>query len=115
MRCRVKHSVTANTKLLRRWPSPADGRPNVATSASASQNAICAPNVIAATPAPPRLITKRELSQIVPYTSQHILRLEKMGKFPRRVQVGANRVAWLLSEIEAWVASRVAERDSFIR
>jgi prophage regulatory protein len=32
---------------------------------------------------------------MVPYTPQHILRLEKEGKFPRRVQVGPNRVAWL--------------------
>ena len=62
-----------------------------------------------------RLITKQELRPIVPYTPQHILRLEKQGKFPRRVQVGANRVAWLSSEVEAWVAARVAERDNFIR
>ncbi len=60
---------------------------------------------------PSRLITKAELRRIVPYTPQHILRLEKRGMFPRRVQVGANRVGWLLSEIEDWVAARVAERD----
>jgi hypothetical protein len=29
---------------------------------------------------PNRLITKRELRQVVPYTPQHILRLEKEGK-----------------------------------
>ena len=62
-----------------------------------------------------RLITRRELCQIVPYTPQHILRLEKAGKFPRRVQVGPNRVAWLESEVEAWVAARVAERDTVVR
>lgn len=58
-----------------------------------------------------RLITKSELLAIVPYTPQHILRLEKRGLFPRRIQVGPNRVAWLLSEIEEWVAARVSERD----
>lgn len=58
-----------------------------------------------------RLITRSVLLAIVPYTPQHILRLEKRGLFPRRVQVGANRVAWLLSEIEAWIALRVSERD----
>lgn len=61
---------------------------------------------------PPRLITKAELRRMVPYTPQHILRLEKRGLFPRRVQVGPNRVAWLLSEIEEWVAARVSERDA---
>jgi len=60
----------------------------------------------------PRLITRRDLRLIVPYTPQHILRLEKLGRFPRRVRVGANRVAWLQSEIEAWIAARVAERTS---
>jgi prophage regulatory protein len=62
-----------------------------------------------------RLITKAELRAIVPYTPQHILRLEKRGLFPRRIQVGPNRVAWLLSEIEAWVKARVAERDCLVR
>jgi len=62
-----------------------------------------------------RLITKRALREIVPYTPQHILRLEKQGKFPRRIQVGPNRVAWLEPEVEAWVADRVAERDKIAR
>lgn len=64
---------------------------------------------------PCRLITRAELRQIVPYTGQHILRMEKTGKFPRRIKVGPNRVAWLLSEIEAWVAARVSERDVSFR
>lgn len=59
-----------------------------------------------------RLISRSELLAIVPYTSQHILRLEKRGLFPLRIQVGPNRVAWLLSEIEEWVAARVVERDT---
>ena len=58
----------------------------------------------------PRLITKKELSLVIPYTHQHILRLEKRGQFPRRIQVGPNRVAWLLSEIEAWIEARAAAR-----
>jgi prophage regulatory protein len=62
-----------------------------------------------------RLLTKRDLRRIIPYTPQHILRLEKQGKFPRRIQVGPNRVAWLESEVDAWVAERVAERDKFVR
>ena len=63
------------------------------------------------TPDTSRLITKKQLRSMIPYTPQHILRLEKKGKFPRRVQVGANRVAWLLPEIEHWIAERVSARD----
>lgn len=63
------------------------------------------------TPDTTTLITKKQLRAMVPYTPQHILRLEKKGRFPRRIRVGENRVAWLLTEIERWVADRVAARD----
>jgi prophage regulatory protein len=63
-------------------------------------------------PTVPRLITRRELRAIIPYTPQHILRLEKKGHFPRRIKVGPNRVAWLQSEVEQWIAKRVSERDT---
>lgn len=61
---------------------------------------------------PTRLITKRQLCSMVPYTPQHILRLEKQNRFPKRIRVGENRVAWILSEIEHWIAERAGERDS---
>lgn len=53
-----------------------------------------------------RIIVQKELCLLVPYTPQHILRLEKAGKFPRRIRLGANRVGWLLVDVEAWIASR---------
>ena len=49
---------------------------------------------------------------MIPFTRQHVLRLEKAGKFPRRMRIGARRVGWLLSEIEAWVGERAALRPS---
>lgn len=57
-----------------------------------------------------RLIGRDELLALVPFTIQHIYRLEKAGKFPRRVQVGEHRVAWVLSEIETYIADRMARR-----
>jgi prophage regulatory protein len=54
----------------------------------------------------PRIITRRELRQIIPYCPQHILRLEKQGKFPKRIQIGARRVGWYLTDVEAWLAER---------
>ena len=54
----------------------------------------------------PRIITKKELRLIVPYTPQHILRLEKQGKFPKRIQIGARRVGWYLVELERWLDQR---------
>ena len=53
-----------------------------------------------------RIITRKELQKIVPFTPQHILRLEKEGKFPRRLQLGERRVGWRLSHIESWLNTR---------
>lgn len=58
------------------------------------------------TPALPRIITKKELRLIVPYTPQHIYRLERDGKFPKRIRIGVRRVGWRLAEIEAWLNER---------
>lgn len=57
-----------------------------------------------------RLVSKKELRTVcgIPYTPQHIARLEK---FPKRVRLGANRVAWVLSEVDAWVRERITFRD----
>jgi prophage regulatory protein len=35
-----------------------------------------------------------------------ILRLEKSGKFPRRVKLGARAVGFASADIHSWVASR---------
>jgi prophage regulatory protein len=51
----------------------------------------------------PRVITRRELRRLVPYTPQHILRLEKKGKFPKRIKIGERRVGWWLHEVMAWL------------
>lgn len=66
---------------------------------------------IAMKPSPRRIIGWPVLRTMVPYTRQHVLKLEKVGRFPRRVPVGDNRVGWLLSEVEAWIDARLAERD----
>ena len=55
----------------------------------------------------PRIITKRQLRLIVPYSVQHLLRLERKGKFPKRIQIGARRVGWYLSDVESWLQQRV--------
>ena len=54
----------------------------------------------------PRVISKKELLKLVPYTPQHILRLEKEGKFPKRIRIGARRVGWWLHEVLAWLDLR---------
>lgn len=60
-----------------------------------------------------QLVSKKELKSVcgIPYSAQHIARLEAAGLFPKRIKLGQNRVAWLLSEIEAWIDERLATRE----
>ncbi|MEA5470178.1 helix-turn-helix transcriptional regulator [Spirulina sp. 06S082] len=40
-----------------------------------------------------------------------LLRWEAAGRFPRRIRMAGTSVAWLLSELEDWIAARSAERE----
>ena len=61
-----------------------------------------------------KLVTKKELRSLfgVPYSFAHIARLEAAGQFPKRVRLGACRVAWLAEEVQSWIDERVANRDT---
>jgi prophage regulatory protein len=57
-----------------------------------------------------RIIRDKELRTIVPYSSMHIWRLERAGRFPARIRLGPNRVGWSLREVSDWLDERKAER-----
>ncbi len=57
-----------------------------------------------------RIIRGQELRMIVPYSSMHIWRLERAGRFPARIRLGPNRVGWSLREVSDWLDERKAER-----
>ncbi|ABS61963.1 phage transcriptional regulator, AlpA [Parvibaculum lavamentivorans DS-1] len=61
-----------------------------------------------------QVVSKKELKTVcgIPYSGQHIARLEAAGAFPKRIRLGQNRVVWLLSEVEAWLDARIALRDA---
>tara|TARA_R110002124_G_scaffold153244_1_gene320216 strand:- start:9989 stop:10216 length:228 start_codon:yes stop_codon:yes gene_type:complete len=60
-----------------------------------------------------QVVSKKELKTVcgIPYSGQHIARLETAGAFPKRIRLGQNRVVWLLSEVEEWLNARIALRD----
>lgn len=58
-----------------------------------------------------KLLSKRQLREIVLYSPAHIDRLEKAGQFPKRVRLGPNRVGWLDQEVQEWLALLVARRN----
>lgn len=57
-----------------------------------------------------RLIDWKTLSKMQPYCRVHIGRLERDGKFPKRVRLGPHRVAWVEAEVvaklEEWASQR---------
>ena len=59
-----------------------------------------------------RILSKRQLKELVLYSPQHVARLEKAGQFPKRVQLGPNRVGWVESEVLEWLEERLAHRDT---
>jgi len=60
---------------------------------------------------PTKIISRTQLDRLVPYSGSHIARLEKVGQFPKRVKLGANRVGWLEDEINAWIDERISARQ----
>jgi prophage regulatory protein len=59
-----------------------------------------------------RILSKRQLKELVLYSPQHVARLEKAGQFPTRVQLGPNRVGWVEREVLDWLELRLANRDT---
>jgi prophage regulatory protein len=56
------------------------------------------------------LILSAEISELIPYSQNHLRRLEAKGQFPKRIRIGENRVAWLKDEIDSWIEERINAR-----
>jgi prophage regulatory protein len=59
-----------------------------------------------------QLLRRADVERITGKSRSSIYADMDAGKFPRPVPIGAYAVGWLRSEIEAWIASRIAERDA---
>ncbi len=59
-----------------------------------------------------RILSKRQVKELVLYSPQHIARLEAAGQFPKRVKLGQCRVGWVEQEVLDWLQDRLDRRDS---
>ncbi len=57
-----------------------------------------------------RLLTVREVAERTRLSRATIYKMVRDGDFPRQVQIGANKVAWLRSEVDDWIQSRADAR-----
>ena len=53
-------------------------------------------------------------SRGIGYSKPQLWRLVKAGKFPKPIKIGAARNAWVESEIDAWIKTKIAERDGAV-
>lgn len=58
-----------------------------------------------------KILSKKDVRELVLYSPQHIARLEKAGLFPKRVQLGPNRVGWVEQEVLDWLRERLENRE----
>ena len=60
-----------------------------------------------------KLLSYHELRPLkgIPYSKVHIWRLEREGKFPKRVPLGESRHGWVDTEIDEWITKRMASRN----
>lgn len=56
------------------------------------------------------LLSIKQVQERIPYSATHLWRLERNGKFPRRVKIGPGRVGWLSDEIDEWIESKSSNR-----
>ena len=62
----------------------------------------------------PRLLSKKQVKELVLYSFAHIERMEKAGRFPKRVRLSQfprGRCGYVEAEILEWLQARIAERD----
>jgi len=60
-----------------------------------------------------RLLSYNDLKAIgISFSREHLRRLEAAGKFPRRIYLSEQKIAWFEDEVLAWLEARAAERST---
>jgi prophage regulatory protein len=63
------------------------------------------------TPAQARLIRLKEVMSQTGISRSHVYVLFNRGEFPQPIKLSEKSVAWLESEVQRWIAQRIANRD----
>lgn len=54
----------------------------------------------------PAVISRKQVMRLTGLSETTLWRLEDRGDFPARVQLGARRIGWRVSDVDAWLESR---------
>ena len=71
-----------------------------------------AENGISSSSNPPRLriLRRAEVLSMVPLSDASLRRMEKDGRFPKRIRLGSQSYGWAENEVLEWIRSRMEAR-----
>jgi prophage regulatory protein len=71
-----------------------------------------AENGISSSSNPPRLriLRRAEVLSMVPLSDASLRRMEKDGRFPKRIRLGSQSYGWAENEVLDWIRSRMEAR-----
>ena len=53
-----------------------------------------------------RIIRRPELRGLTGLSASTVIRMERVGKFPQRVELSPMAVGWRWSDVQTWIATR---------
>ena len=58
-----------------------------------------------------KLIKAKEVAEMLSVCVSQVYKLVQQGSIPKPIKLGKRGSAWLISDIDAWIDSRIEERD----
>lgn len=58
---------------------------------------------------PNKLIRRKKVEQLTSLSRSRIYELMKQGLFPKPIRLGSMSVAWIESEVQEWIFSRITD------
>lgn len=65
-------------------------------------------------PSTTRLMRLKEVIQVTGMSRSYLYKCISDGKFPNSVSLGERSVAWVDHEVQAWIATKIHQRDNLI-
>ena len=59
-----------------------------------------------------RVLREKDRFRLTGLSRVQVWRLEREGRFPKRIQLGTNSVGWLANELAAWIAAKAKARTA---
>jgi len=60
----------------------------------------------------PKFLRREAVEDLTGLSRSTVYQYMAEGRFPRPIKISSRVVAWVESEISAWMAERIAERDA---